>query len=101
MAIQNTILEILPVAILKPNFLHDILSNISLLLPENFELVAGIKVENIHLYYLVIKGSIIGNAHGLNLILEIPLRTAAHIFTTYRIIVCLLRYFMTLMQYIN
>lgn len=64
--------------------MHNILRNISLLLPENFELVARIKVENIHLYYKLIKASIIGNVHGLNLILEIPLKTAAQIVTMYR-----------------
>jgi hypothetical protein len=57
-----------------------------LLLPENFELIAGIKVENIHMYYELIKASIIGNAHGLNLILEIPLKTAGRIFTKSRMI---------------
>jgi hypothetical protein len=83
MAIQNTLLGKLPVAILKPGVLHTIFRNISLLLPENFKLVAGIKVDNFHMYYELIKASIIGNAHGPNLILEIPLKTAGQIFTMY------------------
>jgi hypothetical protein len=86
MAIQNTLVGKLPVAILKPSVLHDVLKNISLILPENFGLVAGIKIENIHLYYELIKASVIGDAHGLKLVLEIPLKMAGQIFTVYRIV---------------
>jgi hypothetical protein len=50
MAIQNTLLGKLPIAILKPSVLHNVLRNISLLLPEKLELVAGIKIENVHMY---------------------------------------------------
>ena len=34
-----------------PNVLHSSLRNISLCLPENYELIAGTKFDNIHLYY--------------------------------------------------
>jgi hypothetical protein len=78
------------VAILKPNLLDNVLKNISLLLPENFELI-GIKIENVHMYNELIKASIIGDAHGLNLVLEISFKTAVQIFTIYRMVVCLLK----------
>jgi hypothetical protein len=52
----------------------------------NFELVAGIKIENTHSYYELIKVSVIGNAHDITLILEIPWKTVNHIFTLYRMI---------------
>jgi hypothetical protein len=42
-----------------PSVLHNVLKNISLLLPEKFELIAGIKIENVHMYYELIKASII------------------------------------------
>jgi hypothetical protein len=38
------------------------------------------------LYYELIKASIIGDAHGLKLVLEIPLKTAGQMFTMYRMI---------------
>jgi hypothetical protein len=44
MAIQNTLVGKVPVAILKPSVLHNVLKNISLILPENYELIAGIKI---------------------------------------------------------
>jgi hypothetical protein len=86
MAVQNILMGKLPVAILKPNVLHNILRNISLIMPQNYELAAGIKIENIHAYYELIKTSIVGNAHGLHLILEVPLKTANQIFNLYRIV---------------
>jgi hypothetical protein len=86
MAVQNIFMGKLPIAILKPNVLHNILGNISLIVPENYELAAGIKIENIHAYYELIKTSIVGNAHGLHLILEVPLKTANQIFNLYRIV---------------
>jgi hypothetical protein len=85
-ALQSTLLGKLPLAIVKPNVLHDILKNGSLQLDPNFELIAGIKIENIHLYYELIKVSVMGNAHNITLILEIPLKSVSQIFTLYRII---------------
>jgi hypothetical protein len=38
------------------------------------------------MYYELIKASIIGNAHGLDVILEIPLKTAGQTFSLYRMI---------------
>jgi hypothetical protein len=48
MAFQSTLSEKLSIAIIKPNVLHNILRNISLLLPENYELLAENKIKNIH-----------------------------------------------------
>ena len=61
-------------SILGPNVLHSIL-NISLCVPENYELIAGSKFENIYLYYQLIKVTAVGNSHGIQLILEVPLKT--------------------------
>jgi len=65
-------------AILSKNILHSILRNISLCLPENYELIAGTNFENIHLYYELIKVTAVGNAHGIKLILKVPLKTASN-----------------------
>jgi len=40
----------LPIGFINPTTLYNILRNVSLHLPENFELVAGVKIENINLY---------------------------------------------------
>jgi hypothetical protein len=49
-------------------------------------LIAGIKIENIQLYYELIKASIIGDTYGLILVLKIPLKRAGQIFTMYRMV---------------
>jgi len=72
--------------ILSPNILHSILRNIPLFLTENYELIAGTKFENIHLYYELFKVTTVGNAHGIKLILEVSLKTESQSFTLFRII---------------
>jgi len=72
MAVQHSLSGKLPLTILSPNILHSVLRNISLCLPENYELIAGTKFENIHLYYELIKVTTVGNAHGIKLILAVP-----------------------------
>jgi len=86
MAVQHSLSGKLPMTILSPNILHSILRNISLCLPENYKLIAGTKFENIHLYYELIKVTAVGNAHGIKLILEVPLKTESQSFTLFRII---------------
>jgi len=86
MAVQHSLSGKLSMSILGPNVLHSILRNISLCLPENYELIAGSKFENIYLYYQLIKVTAVGNSHGIQLILEVPLKTESQSFTLYRII---------------
>jgi hypothetical protein len=66
--------------------LHGILRNLSLIIPETYELVAGVKLEDIHEYYDLISTSVVVNAHGICLVLEIPLKSVNQIFSLYRII---------------
>ena len=55
-------------------------------LPENYELIAGTKFDNIYLYYKLIKVTAVGTAHGIKLILEFPLKTESQRLTLFRII---------------
>jgi hypothetical protein len=86
MAVQYTLSGKLPMTITGPNVLHSILRNISLCLPENYELIAGTKFDNIHLYYELIKVTAVGTAHSNMSILEVPLKTESQRFTLFRII---------------
>jgi hypothetical protein len=85
MAVQTVLLGRLPVAIIKPNVLHEILRNLSLIFPETYKLIAGVKLQDIHKYYDLISTSMVGSAHGLCLIFEIPLKSENQIFSLYRI----------------
>jgi len=86
MAVQYTLSGKLPITIISPNVLHGTLRNISLCLQENNELFAGTKFDNIHLYHELIKVTTVGTAHGIKLILEVPLKTQSQLFTLFRII---------------
>jgi hypothetical protein len=86
MAVQTVLLGRLPVAIITPNVLHGILRNLLLIIPETYELVAGVKLQGIHKFYDLISASMVGNAHGVCLVLDIPLKSANQIFSLYRII---------------
>ena len=55
-------------------------------LPENYELIAGTKFDNIHLYYELIKVTAVDTAHGIKSILKVPLKPESQHFTLSRII---------------
>jgi hypothetical protein len=79
-AVQLTLSWKLPLSLISPHVLHNILQNISLCLPENYELIAGTKFGNIHEYYELIKVTAVGTAHDIKLLLEIPLKTESQRF---------------------
>jgi hypothetical protein len=85
-AIHSIIMGKLPVNLKNPTTLHNILKNISLHLPENYELIAGARIETIHLYYDLITDFAIGDAHHIKIILNVPLKTANRRFVLYKIL---------------
>jgi hypothetical protein len=70
----------------NPTVLLGILKNVSLQLPSSHTLIADIRSENIHLYYELIKVSIIATPHNLKLLLNVPLKTTGQRFTLFKII---------------
>jgi hypothetical protein len=73
-AVQTVLHSKLPMALVDPTTLQYILRNVSFLLPENYELIAGTRKDNIYLYYDLIKVALVGNAHGIKLIMRVPIR---------------------------
>ena len=64
----------------------NILRNVTLRLPEGFELIAGTNMENIHLYYDLTTVSVVANTHCIHLLLNVPLKSANRYFTLYKVI---------------
>jgi hypothetical protein len=54
-AIQYVMLGKLPINLINPTTLQNILMNVSLQLPAGFDLFLGTKTENIHFYYEIVK----------------------------------------------
>ena len=48
--------------------------------------MAGTKINNIHLYYELVKVSVLANTHGIYLVLNVPLQTEKRHFTLFRAI---------------
>jgi hypothetical protein len=60
---------------------------VSLSLPQGYELIAGTRADTLHYYYELAKVTLIGNAHGIKILINVPLKTASQQFTLYKIIV--------------
>jgi len=84
-AIQYVMLCKLPMNVINPTTLQNILRNISLQFPGGFDLIFGTKTENIHLYYEIVKVTAVANVHGIKLIINVPLKTASQLFTMYKL----------------
>jgi hypothetical protein len=74
------------VSLLTPARLHNILRNVSLHLPEGYELLAETRAEKVHLYSDLVHVALVGDASCIKLILNIPLKTANRYVTLYKVI---------------
>ena len=84
-ALQSAIQGRLSISLITPNMLLNILKNVSLQLPDGYELIAGIRAANVHLYYELVKVLTAATAHGIKLIVSVPLKGTDHHFTMYKI----------------
>ena len=69
--IQCVLQDKLPIDLINPNTLQGILRNISLQLPEGYELVVGTKTDKIYLYYELVQVSVIGDVHSIKLFINV------------------------------
>jgi hypothetical protein len=72
--------------LVNPVTLHSILKNISLRLPDGYELVAETKLENVHLYYDCVTTAIIGDPYHIKMIFNVHLKTVNRHFMLYKIL---------------
>ena len=74
-AIQCVLQGKLSIGLINPTTLQGILRNISLQLPEGYELIVGTTTDKIYLYYDKLQVSVIGDVHSIKLFINVPLRT--------------------------
>jgi len=86
-AVQSVLQGKLPMNLINPTTLQDILRNVSTHLPEGYELLASPRSDTIYLYYELVSVVLIGNSHGIKIIVNVPLKTTDQHFTLYKIIV--------------
>jgi len=88
-AVQYMSLGKLPISFINPTTLYNILRDVTLQLPENFELVAGTRIKNINLYCKLVTEAVIGNTHRIKLFMNVLLKTADSYFEVFKIIALL------------
>ena len=76
----------LSIKLVNPTVLQSIWRNVTLRLPEGYELIAGTDTEHTHLYYDLTAVSIVANTHCINLLLHITLKAANRHFTLFKVI---------------
>jgi hypothetical protein len=92
-AVQLAIQGTLSIKLISPLVLQNILRNVTLHLPQGYKLIAGTSIQDIHSYYDLATVSVVANAHCINIVLSIPLKSANRYFALFKIV--------TLPTYIN
>ena len=77
---QCIILGNLPIILIGPTSLQNVLRNVTLNSPNGYELIVGTRTEDIHLYYQVAKVSVVANVCYIMVIINLPLKTTAQHF---------------------
>jgi len=77
----------LPISLINPATLQNMLRNVTLHLPPGYELIAGTRTDHIYLYYELATATLVGNAHGIKLLVNVPLKAASQHFALYKITV--------------
>jgi hypothetical protein len=85
-ATECVLLAELPISLVSPQTLHNMLVNISRYLPESCEGVTGSRFANLYGYYDTIKVAILRNTHTIRLILNVPLKTANRNLILYKLV---------------
>jgi hypothetical protein len=76
-----------PVNLVSPTLLQEMLKNVTLVLPEGCELIAGLRPNNVYLYYEVIQAFMLADVHSFKLILNVPLKSVNRQYEMYKVFV--------------
>jgi hypothetical protein len=85
-AVQLAIQGTLSIKLMNPVVLQNVLRNVTLQLPQGYELIAGTSIQDILSYYCLATVSVIANAHCINIVLSIPLKSANRYFALFKIV---------------
>ena len=71
----------------RPTVLHELLKNITVILPEGYELIVGLRPNNVYLYYEVIQATMLADVHSFKLVLHVPLKSVDRQYELYKMVV--------------
>ena len=86
-AMQYVMIGRVPVNLISPTILQDMLKNVTLVLPESYELIVRLSPNNVYLYYEVIQTAMLADMHSLKLVLDVPIKTVSRQYELYKTVV--------------
>jgi hypothetical protein len=75
----------IPVNLINPKLLQGITSNITLSLPEAYELAVGNRYDNMIWYYQTTRPALLTDAHGFLILMSLPLKDINRYYELYRV----------------
>jgi hypothetical protein len=75
-----------PIGLVSPKRLQELLKNGTLMLPNDLELFAGIQFNNMYLYYEMMEAAVLADVHISKLVLSVPLKSMGRDFALYRML---------------
>ena len=86
-AMQYVHLGRIPMNLVSPTTLKELLRNVTLTSPEGFELVFGLHLNSVYLYYEVIEAIMLADVNSFKLVLRVPLKTVNRQYELYKMVV--------------
>jgi hypothetical protein len=86
-AMQYVQLGRTPLNLVSPTMLQELLKNVTLILPEGCELIAGLRPNDVYLYYKVIQTVMLADVYSFKLVLNVPLKTVNRQYELYKMVV--------------
>jgi hypothetical protein len=83
-ALQYVQLGKIPLNLISPSMLRDMLQNVSLVLPGGYDLIISFHPNIVFMYYEMIQAAMLADLHSFKLLLVIPLKTMNVQFALYR-----------------
>jgi len=86
-AMHSVMIGRVPVNLITPVMLQEMLKNVTLVLRDGYELIIGLSPNNVYLYYEVIQTVMLADTHSFKLVLNVPLKTVGRQYELYKMVV--------------
>jgi len=85
-AIQYVMIGRVPVNLISPVMLQEMLKNVSLALPDGLELIIGLSPNQVYMHYEVIQTAMLADTHSFKLVLKVPLKMVGRQYELYKLV---------------
>jgi hypothetical protein len=71
-ALQNVQLGKIPLNLISPSMLRNMLKNVTLLLPGGYDLIVSLRFNNVFMHYEIIEAAMLADLHSFKLVMIVP-----------------------------